>query len=232
MLTTGIITVPERRHVTLPRTLASLAAAGFDNPRLFIDGAESDAAYCDLGLPTSTRFPRMRVAGNWTLSLMELYLREPNADYFAMFQDDCIACRGLREYVQKCRWPGKGYLNLYTVERNAKRLPRGQTGWHESDQRGRGAVGLVFNRESVTKLLANDFLVCRIQDQHRGWRLIDGGVVTAMKNAGFKEYVHSPSLVDHIGQESTWKGDISKQWYSKAADFPGEDFDATTFLQV
>jgi hypothetical protein len=210
--------------------MASLKNAGFDAPRLFVDGAENDESYRDLGLPVSTRFPRLRVAGNWSLSLVEMYVRDPNAERFVLFQDDAIACRGLREYITHCRYPEKGYLNLYTVPRNARHAPKGHQGWYESDQRGRGAVGLVFNREAVTKLLANDFFVCRIQDEHRGWRLIDGGIVTAMKNVGWKEFVHSPSLVDHIGEESTWKGNIAHQWYAKSADFPGEEFDAVSLL--
>lgn len=226
----GVTTVPERRETILPRTLASLRNAGFDQPRLFVDGTDDIAAYRHFGLPVSVRFPKLRVAGNWMLSMWELYVSNPNAERFVMFQDDCVAVKNLRAYLDKVPYPENAYLNLYAIGRAVQHLPADAKGFQLSDQRGRGAVGLVFSRAALTKLFANDHFVCRIQDEHRGWRLIDGGIVTALKNVGWKEYVHCPSLVDHIGHESTWKGDISKQWYSSAVNFPGEDFDAMSLL--
>src|SRR6185503_20920621 len=77
----GVTTVPSRRETTLPRTLASLAAAGFASPRLRVDDVENDRLYAP---------------GNWWLLLHELWIRsEGGADFYAIFQDDVIAAKGL-----------------------------------------------------------------------------------------------------------------------------------------
>ena len=62
----------------------------------------------------------------------------------------------------------------------------------------------------------------RPQETLRGWRAIDGGIVTAMKKSGWKEYVHNPSLVQHIGDIST----LGNKPHAKSVTFLGEDFDA------
>src|SRR3954465_7467772 len=85
----GITTVPERRYDLLPRTIHSLARGGFDLPRLFIDGHEKSYHEWDT-LPQTIRYPAIRTMGNWLLGLWELYIREPAADRYAIFQDDCV----------------------------------------------------------------------------------------------------------------------------------------------
>jgi hypothetical protein len=46
--------------------------------------------------------------------------------------------------------------------------------------------------------------------------------VTAANLAGFREYVHVPSLVEHTGIMSSMD---NGHWTQKAVEFPGEDFD-------
>ena len=48
-----------------------------------------------------------------------------------------------------------------------------------------------------------------------------------MNKAGWTEYVHIPSLVQHAGNDSSTLGNINKM----ATDFPGEDYDAQSFLK-
>ena len=234
----GITTVPERRHDLLPRTLSSLASAGFPSPRLFIDGEQSHdeaASYeREFKLPITYRTPRIRTHGNWVLSLYELYIREPNAERYALFQDDLVACKNLRSYLEKSPYPENGYCNLYTFPSNQSLAPA-QGGWFkgrlldsgpEGWQTGRGAVALVFSREAVLVLLSSQHIVDRPLDAFRGWRCIDGGVVTAMNKAGWSEYVHDPSLVQHIGMESS----MGSRPHKLAESFRGEDFDAALLL--
>lgn len=232
----GVTTVPERFDSLLPQTLKSLKAAGFDTPRLFVDGAtNSDAKLWEekFALPVTARHPRLLVHGNWVLSLYELFIREPRAERFAIFQDDFVTYRGLREYLEKCGYPDgpvlpdksyardnadwmmslsrrcPGYLNLYSTPscRQVLTDPIGPgvnyVGWYKSQQNGRGAVALVFSREAVVTLLSSRHLIERPLDSHRGWRSVDGGIVDAMRKVGWCEYVHSPSLVFHTGQYST-----------------------------
>lgn len=227
----GVTTVPRRRDTYLPTTLKSLAAGGFNHPRLFVDGDDSPR-WKSFGLPVTYRpKPRLNIFGNWILALWELYLRDSGADRYAIFQDDVIACRSLRQYLSRAPYPEKGYCNLYTFPENERRVGNGMLGWFRSNQRGRGALGIVLSRQAVTVLLSSRHLATRPgpenPDPARRRMLVDGAIVTAMRKAGWKEYCHMPSLVQHIGRRST-KGGGS---HPLAPSFPGEKFDATEILQ-
>lgn len=226
--TIGLTTVPSRQATLLTRTLASLQLAGFTGlaaPRLFVDGAST--GYEGMGLPVTYRDPLIRTFGNWLLGLNELYIREPTADRYAMFQDDFVTYTHLREYLESWPMPEKGYWNLYTFPCNQDRCPkdaRGQRGqgWFESDQLGRGAVALVFNQQAVKLLLRSQHMIDRPLDPQRGWRSIDGGISSAFKKEGWTEYVHNPSLVQHIGLESS----MGNKSHPLAPSFRGEEYDA------
>lgn len=218
----GVTTVPERTMNLLPRTIASLVAAGFPVPHLFIDGEVMTAGY---GEQVTARQPKLHIAGNWVLAIWELYLRNPKADRYAVFQDDLVAVRNLRQYLERCAYPEKGYWNLFTMPVNHK-LAKGRKGWFESNQLGKGAVGLVFSNEAVRTLLTQGHLAERAQNLKRGWHLIDGGIIETFKIAGWKEWVHNPSLVQHTGRDKSTQG--SK--HPLAPAFPGEGFDAMDLL--
>lgn len=222
----GITTVLERREDLFLQTLASLKEAGFDQPRLFVDGVEDASAYQDLGLEVTTRYPTIRTHGNWILSFYELYIRNPNADRYAIFQDDFVTYKGLREYLEHCEYPEKGYLNCYTFPRNQHRAPKNQTGWYLSDQLGKGAVALIFSHEAMQVLLLAYHMWSRPQNAKRGWRAVDGGIVDSFKKAGWREYVHNPSLVQHTGIKSS----MGNRKHSLATSFKGEDFDVRSLL--
>lgn len=231
----GVTTVESRRRSLLPRTLASLKAAGFDRPHLFVDGGRDSAGWeKEFGLTVTLRGgDPVRTAGAWVLSLYELYCREPSADRFAVFQDDLITYRGLREYLTKAPYPTKGYCNLYTFPSNEKLVPTGtdgkpRPGWFRSAQNGRGAVGLVFDREAVVELLASRHMAERPQDAHRGHRSIDGGILESMRKAGWTEYCHWPSLVQHEGEVSS----MGNKPHKRSECFRGEEFDVRGLLEV
>lgn len=228
----GVMTVVARKNDLLPQTLSSLAKGGFDKPRLFVDGCTHTEAIsyqeifnCDI----VGRFPLVRTCGNWMLSMLELYLRFPLADRFALFQDDLVCCKNLRQYLETTPYPDKGYLNLYTFPHNTEpslmqkdEQGNNRVGFYQSNQRGLGAVALVFNREAVSQIVASSHMSLRVQDPRRGWRAVDGGIVTGMNKVGYKEYVHNPSLVQHTGHVST----IGNKPHPQSPIFPGEDFDA------
>lgn len=227
--TYGVTTVPERFGEVLPRTLNSLANAGFDKPRLFVDGLEHEA-HCreTFGLEATLRFPRIHTAGNWVLAAYELYIRNPVSHFYAIFQDDILASQGLREYLAQCKYPRLGYWNLFTSPENQALAPKGKNGaWYLSNQLGKGALGLVFDRNALVSLLASRHMVMRPQTPGRGSRAIDGGVVTALQNANIREYVHTPSLLQHQDGPSM----IHHGKYAKAPTFQGENFDLTSLIQ-
>ena len=224
----GVTTVPLRIEGLLPRTLKSLAGAGFDEPQLFVDGAKNTAQYERFGLSIACHFPTIRIFGNWVLALWELYVRSPSADRYAIFQDDFVTYKNLRQYLDQCAYPDQGYWNLYTFPQNQILAPTdGSTGWYLSNQCGKGAVALVFSHEAVTTLLVQPYMVARPQDCKRGWCAVDGGIISAFKKVGWKEYVHNPSLVQHTGIVSSMRN----KPHQLAESFRGEDFDAMELIK-
>lgn len=224
----GITTVPERINTTFPKTLNSLMWSGFETPHLFVDG-EADPSQYDIffGLNITCRYPRTSINGHWMLSLGELYVRNPHADRYALFQDDFVTCKNLRPYLEQAGYPPKGYLNLLTFPRNQNLCPANHRGFYLSDQKGLGAVALVFSNEAAKILLSNPYLVNKLQTNgERSWRYIDGGIVSALATQGWREYVHNPSLVLHTGHKSTH----AKGSYPAARSFPGENFDCLSLL--
>lgn len=296
----GITTVPRRRDDELPRTLHSLALAGFDKPRLFVDGCDDTRSWMnEFGLEVTPRHPPVKAYGNWLLALAELFIRDPAADRYAIFQDDIIASKNLRKYLDRCTYPVRGYWNLYTlpistsgmkalqespplVSSNVTDAPekkiqsssshvtsdstsddtsglngahsdsvqiesKYQTGWYKSNQRGRSALGLVFDRDTVLTMLTNqsitvdedrvtrthgrngtvDFLAYRPMDAVKGQRNIDGAVITALQRSGWTEYVHHPSLLQHTGLVSA----IGNRAYPNSDSFLGAQFDLMSLLE-
>ena len=246
----GLLAVASRRHDLLPATLASLAKGGFDRPWIFADGITHEEATVwerELSLPVVSRHPpRLRVAGNWMLALWELYVRKPDADRFALFQDDITCVQNLRRYLDACAYPQKGYLNCYCFPHNEAVVPRENgrlhTGWHASNQRGLGAVALIFDREALVTLLSAEHMARRPLDLERGWKTIDGGIVESMRKAGYKEFIHYPSLVMHHGLKSTMQKTRTETGYEESGEtyqwkpdrqarsYPGDAFDALALL--
>lgn len=225
----GVTTVPSRVDDLLPKTLASLSAAGFDSPRLFVDGERDPARYSHFDLEATFHWPNLRTFGNWVTALWELYLRNPAATRFALFQDDFITYRNLRSYLERSPMPERSYLNLFTFPSNQILAPsKDYVGWYKSNQLGRGAVALVFDRPGVLALLQSKSFVEKPMDVHRGHKAVDGGIVEAMKHAGYTEYVHSPSLTYHTGLVSSMKNPRHPQTTS----FRGEQFDVMELLSV
>lgn len=235
----GLTTVPSRKDSLFPRTLNSLRKAGFENPRIFLDGTvqrhgqvidvETIGRYKSLGLEVTVREQNIRTFGNWYLGLWELYLRQPHAKRYAIFQDDFVTGKNLRAYLESCPFPKNGYWNLYTFPQNQQIADKEQkTGWFESNQKGKGAVALVFDNEGVRNLLTSRHMVDRVQNTQRGHKAVDGGVVTAFLKWGGKEYCHNPSLVQHTGLYSS----MGNNRHPLATSFRGEDFDCLELLEA
>lgn len=228
----GVTTIAKRRGDLLPRTLESLAKSGFDKPRLFVDEDNDPASWeQEFGLQVTGRYPKIFLYANWWLAILELWVREVHADRFAIFQDDMVCSRNLKEFLERSPYPGKGYLNLYTFPQNYHLCPKvdgeHRQGWFESNQRGRGAVALVFDNDAVYNMLQQSNFLERPKTIPRGQRNVDGAVVTAFTRMGWKEYCHNPSLVQHTGLISSH----SHRRHPLANSFMGEDFDCLELLE-
>lgn len=235
----GITTVPERRTTTLPRTLESLRNAGFDAPRLFVDGAGH--GYDGFALEVTLRYPAVKTVGNFILGLWELYIREPSANRYVMFQDDIIVYRNLRAYLEKAGYPSdKAFCNLATLRSNQSLAPSdGKPGWFLSNQFGRSAMALMFSRDALWTLLSSQNLVQKPAAAVNPKRNLDGCIMqsfTAVSGGQWREYVHNPSLVQHIGEVSTMGNNdpsTGKCKYTQeyVPSFRGQDFDALQLLE-
>lgn len=233
----GVTTVPERICMMLPRTIDSLRRGGFESPRLFVDGAKDIREYEHFGLECTLRWPRIRAWGNWWLAFNELFIRQPHADRYALFQDDILTVRNLRQYLEATEYPHRAYLNCAIYPQNHEpgrkgwyKAPSGKNGW-----RGFGAQGLIFDRQAMFTLIGeklDDFThkPTAIPTQQapggKAYESIDGAVVSKLETFGIMEHVHGPSLITHIG-------DVSAIGHSRQPDivgFPGEDFDAMMLL--
>lgn len=235
----GITTVPSRRYTTLPKTLASLKAGGFEQPHLFVDGGGEN--YDGLGCITTLREVPLRAFGNWITSLWELYILRPSAHRIVIFQDDVLCYKNLRQYLEKVEMPKRGYLNLITQLDNEVMIRDRPFGFLESGlmdrpsdrQTGLGALGLVFDREALLTLLCAWHILVKPLDPQVGHRKIDGAVVQAMNAAGFREYIHNPTLLTHIGEESTIGNNdpiTGKTMFREPWSWRGPEFDALDLL--
>lgn len=233
----GVTTVPERKNSTLPITLASLQRAGFEDIRLFVDGVEDpvSSGYVYSGLRVTVRNPRVKAFGSWALAAWELMIRHPEAHRYAVFQDDLVACTGLREYLDALTMPPKGYWNMYCWDRmSGRRGPsnheiateNGHEGFFPSNQQGMGALGLVFSRDGLQALLSAPGFVAKPISAIRPDETIDGCIMEAMRRAGWQEHVHYPSLLQHTGERSV----IGHPKFPVSPSWRGEEWDARTLL--
>lgn len=203
----GVTTAP-RRVPTLSETLASLARAGWERPRLFVDG---DVAIPDAfaGLPQTVRSPHVGAWPNYYLALAELLMREPGADAYMLVQDDVLFCdhAGLRGYLERVLWPGRraGIASLFC----SRAYTQPQPGWYQFQGVWTWcALAFVFSREAAQRFLADREVV-----QHRWSRGRNGLADISWRVGRFAAlasvpvYFPTPSLVQHIGDVSTlWKG--------------------------
>ena len=98
-----MLTAP-RTKPTIHRTLASLRRAGFDQVHVF---AEPDSWIPDefRHLPVTCHGRKLGVLGNFCTSLTTLFMLEPRADCYAIFQDDIEVAEGLRAWCDTQFWP-------------------------------------------------------------------------------------------------------------------------------
>jgi hypothetical protein len=137
------------------------------------------------------------------------------------------ACRPLRHVYLERPIPANHYLNLYTFPENEDHKPHPDyVGWYKSNQLGRGAVGLVFDRTTIWRLLGSKLPLSHRMYHQAGHKCVDGAIINAMREAGCTELVHSPSLLQHTGGISS----SGNPEHPQGAGFRGETFDAMQFV--
>lgn len=196
----GVRTVERRiRNGLLSDTLRSVAAAGFPQYRVFVDGEADIPGWLQpnlggvfYGLPGNH--------GAFVLSISCLYFQHPRADAYVVFEDDVKVAEGLREYLEQVTWPEKAYLNLWSVGHNEK----GEGGFHvvkrKRPGKGAGALGFVLPRQAMLDFLsAKRWLTPNKKRGKVHWRGPDTTLASTLEPLGWTEFVHIPSLVFHTG---------------------------------
>lgn len=227
----GLTTVPKRIETTLRRSLDSLWEAGWKNGdvRVFLDGTTPYLPSWLTSRAMTVRSPATNGFTNWCLGLEELVHRHPNADRYLMVQDDVLYGRNLRTYLERTPWIPGTYLNLILYPDNEIGKPsQDYRGWYPCNRNGQGAQALVFDQCAVEMLLTSPVFYRRRLDRNLDTkgremrtRNIDGGISSAFQKSGYREYVHSPSLVDHIVEEPSVIGNKEQP---RITSFIGENF--------
>lgn len=183
-------------------TLMSLDEAGFHEVRVFDD--------------------RLKLGCNRTYrtALQDLLLVS-DAEALIVFQDDLLAAKGLKAYLDGMEWPAPveqmGVMSLYCAGPHAKperglwRFPLSADD-PESWAKVYGALAFVWPRASAKKFLADPPAIL-------GRSLCDQLIGAWCAKNDLQMWVHSPSLIQHIGKISSFGPSDSLTKYRVATDF-------------
>lgn len=218
----GIQTCPRPEDVYIDHTIESVKRAGWDDITIF---AEPDSPVPQ-GYPVTYRPFRYGDWTNWVCAYFELFMANPEANAFVLFEDDVTSSRNIRSYLE---WAipklGRfGCLSLYTPPKHHSDFQ----GWHDEADTGwalSGAQAMVFTRGSLQRFLSDPKVV--------NYRFDEIGKKNAHKDCAIgkwackKERVlyHNPSLIDHRGVES-----LIGTKNHRARDYVGDEFDCVELI--
>lgn len=198
------VTTTLRRRPTLEWTLDGLVRAGWDTPRLFLDGPVTIPDR-HAGCPVTYREPRIGAWPNFFLGLSELMMRDPEADAYLMVQDDVEFFDGvkLREFLESILWPGNspGPVSLYSCQIAA----RAETGWARHERPWfLGAHAFVFPGDLIRRFLSDPVVLAhRKAGANHGLANVNTVVGEWAYRNGSPISFPTPSLCRHIGHAST-----------------------------
>jgi hypothetical protein len=236
-VTSIVTTCPARLHTLLPETVKAIRAAGFD-PDIYVDGllSQNDRVAVQSLISDSAKVHdghNIKSFSHWYRSALTMYMQHPWSQWYVVFQDDLTCPKTLLQYILHSKLPPKAYFNLFTFMENEQIVAESGTGWVEAyktikgAQLGRGAVCLLFRHDALTTLLSQQHMVMRRTDYKRGNSSLDGAIVEAMAQAGYREFIHNPSLVQHTGHVSS----MGNKQHEQAKTYPGNEFDLMALLK-
>lgn len=219
----GVMTAP-RTKPTLHACLDSLFRAGWEMPRLFVDSAVTvPERFSDL--PVTFRETKLGPFPNYYLALVELIMREPDADAFMLVEDDVIFDdrHNLRRYLEEILWPAHpiGAVSLYC----SKAYTRPLAGWYEFDGLWVwGALAFVFSRESAERFATDPAIFEHRRNQTEGLINVDIQIGHWAHEQRLPIYFPTPSLVQHVGDSSSvWVDSSARALGDRRADrFTGD----------
>lgn len=216
------------------RSIQSVSLAGFNDMTIV----------CEPGL-SSDSFPYARVVnhaqrqGQWRNFISALRLGVASgAKYFLTVEDDVELCHGTAKFIARTNWPADdcGCVQLYSAD-PLKEYPRGRRSRlstiHALDMLG--ACALLFRSDAAADLVkwadvkgwrGDAVIVVEEPEKKKAADTFVGEVLTFL---GYSIWTHNPTIVNHIGTDSTLGHavDPSKPTYTnrQPLDFPGADAD-------
>jgi len=187
----GITSAP-RPTDYLPATIRSLGEAGWPEITVFAEP----------GTPVPPGVPSVvaqRRLGPWLAfrtALGSLLATGPQEASLAVFQDDIVVSRNLRKWLDAEPWPPEaGVVSLYLSETQAAGRPLGWSAL-DPDRNPYGACAVVMRPDAARRLLGNP--------PHKGdGRMTDTWLGVFCERAGLRFWQHKPSLVRHVGRQSS-----------------------------
>jgi hypothetical protein len=192
--TVGLLTAP-RSVPTILSTLQSLQVAGFSPVHIFAEpGSWIPDKFRDY--PRTVHSQRRGNFANFYSSLVALYQNRPDAQSYAIFQDDVRPAGGLKAWCDDQFWPLKaGLVSLFTPRVHAG----AELGWRllsPGFYRVFGGQALVFRRDVLQQFLADPQIIREFQHGKNN----DDAVVSAWATRqGVRIAYHTPSLIQHVG---------------------------------
>ncbi|MBX3444032.1 MAG: glycosyltransferase [Planctomyces sp.] len=194
----GVLTAP-RGDLLLPQTLASLREAGFDELTVFAEPGADVPADSSL-LRVVRRERRLGNIANFYAGLSELFASSPDADCYAMFQDDITIAAGTRDWCESELWPGgAGLVSLFTPLPHTSESP----GWRLLSPgffRVYGGQALLFRGDVLRQFLADPEVLRAV---HANSACDDAIVAGWAARRAIPIAYHTPSLVQHHGRVSS-----------------------------
>jgi len=253
--TVGVTTTPRQKGYYLDQTLRSLKNAGWTNIIVF---AEPNSIMPDDFEGDVVR--RRKQYGDWTnwaSGLYELFLSEPDTDYFFMAEDDALVCQGAKKYLEYAipQLGEFGSLSIYTPSKYRRKV-RGFFNCCEGIETW-STVTVVMPHASVWRFFSDPDVqrhrfadIFKVQKEWwlgtphasygAGYSSIIDTVGNTVKDAvignwaertNLPVYYHTPALAEHIGYYSTLTDDLSEVGNGRmTSDFVGEDNDLRDWM--
>lgn len=232
-----------RSPETIWDTIDSIKEAGFFDLSFFVDGRFAKLTRLE---QHGMVIHRKRAIGAWPnfyLPLVKMVMRDSNADYYLLAEDDVLFCRDVFDYLAQGRHAIQ-VGSLYTSGRVENVLREKGVGFHTLNPGwnvASGNLAILFSNELAFQFMQSEFVVryrkSPPQDLDRKHYRVDGlhhtdSVVGRFaKVAGCGIQYHYPSLCQHIGEESfMYPGFKGKEESRFSLNFPGDQVSALEFL--
>jgi hypothetical protein len=134
-------------------------------------------------------------------------LCKTDADVIGCFSDDMLYFKDWLSiaHQQFKRDPYTGYLACFTPRGVAKRFGfTHRKGWHQINGGWASSWGggYLFKRKTAIKILKHPFIQQHLKNYEANQQ-IDHAIPEAVHQMGLHQYLHNPSLMQHIGKFST-----------------------------